>query len=82
MSRQRRTIHTIVRPNRFNGKTMYYVWRDREGVFYCDLTVLDVTVNTSRYQLQLNDLNHSLLEILPEYQRRQYKVIFFHDNAP
>jgi len=27
-------------------------------------------------------LNRSLLKKRPEYQKRQYKVIFFHDNAP
>jgi len=40
------------------------------------------TVNTKRYQQQLIDLNRSLLEKRPEYQKRQHKVIFLHDNAP
>ena len=34
------------------------------------------------YQQQLIDLNRALQEIRPEYQKRQHKVIFRHDNAP
>jgi len=40
------------------------------------------TVNTKRYQQQLIDLNRSLLKKRLEYQKRQHKVIFLHDNAP
>jgi len=40
------------------------------------------TVNTDRYKQQLINLNRVLLEKRPEYQRRQHKVIFLHDNAP
>ena len=39
-------------------------------------------VNTKRYQQQLIDLNRALREKRPEYQKRQHKVIFLHDNAP
>ena len=48
---------------------------------YYELLKLGETVNTKRYQ-QLIDLNHSLLKKRPEYQKRQHKVIFLHDNAP
>ena len=39
------------------------------------------TVKTKRYQQQLTDLNRSQLEKMPEYRKRQHKVIFLHDNA-
>ena len=40
------------------------------------------TVNTERYRKQIIDLNQSLSEKRPEYQKRQHKVILLHDNAP
>jgi len=51
-------------------------------VIYYELLKPDETVNAGRYQQQLIDLNRSLLEKRPEYQKRQHKVIFLHDNAP
>jgi len=42
----------------------------------------DETVNTKRYQQQLINLNHLLLKKRPEYQKRQHKIIFLHDNTP
>lgn len=30
----------------------------------------------------MNKLDHALLQKPPEYQKRQHKVIFLHDNAP
>jgi len=49
-------------------------------VIYYELLKPGETINTKRYQ-QLIDLNHSLLKKL-EYQKRQHKVIFLHDNSP
>jgi len=47
---------------------------------YYELLKPGETINTKRYQ-QLIDLNCSLLKNRPEYQKRQHKVIFLHDNA-
>jgi len=49
---------------------------------YYELLKPGETVNTKRYQQQLINLNRSLLKKRPEYQKRQHKVIFLHDNAP
>ena len=38
-------------------------------------------VNTERYQLQLTDLNRSLLKKRPEYQKRQHEIILLNDNV-
>jgi len=61
---------------------MLCVWWDQKGVVYYELLKPGETVNTKRYQRQLIDLNRSLLKKRLEYQKRQYKVIFLHDNAP
>jgi len=68
--------------SRFDRKTMLCVWWDQKGVVYYELLKPGETVNTKRYQQQLIDLNRSLLKKRPEYQKRQHKVIFLHDNAP
>ena len=73
---------STARPNRFGRKTMLCVWWDQKGVVYYELLKPGETVNAGRYQQQLIDLNRSLLEKRPEYQKRQHKVIFLHDNAP
>ena len=73
---------STARPNRFGRKTMLCVWWDQKGVVYYELLKPNETVNTKRYQQQLFDLNRSLLEKRPEYQKRQHKVFFLHDNAP
>ena len=52
------------------------------GTEGCGLLKSGETVNTKRYQQQLIDLNRSLLKKRPEYQKKQHKVIFLHDNAP
>lgn len=70
------------RPNRFGRKTMLCVWWDQKGVIYYELLRPGETVNTARYQQQLIDLNRALQRKRPEYQKRQHKVIFLHDNAP
>ena len=64
----------------------------QKGVVYYELLKPGKTVNTKRLtkrstlipndQQQLIDLNRSLLKKRPEYQKRQYKVIFLHDNPP
>jgi len=72
---------STTRPNRFGRKTMLCVWWDQKGVVYYELLKPGETVNTKRYQ-QLIDLNRSLLKKRLEYQKRQHKVIFLHDNAP
>jgi len=46
---------------------------------YYELLKPGETVNTKRYQQQLINLNCSLLK--NEYQKKQHKVIFLHDNA-
>jgi len=51
-------------------------------MIYYELLKPGETVNTKRYQQQLIDLNRSLLKKRPEYQKRQHKVIFLHNNAP
>jgi len=61
---------------------MLCVWWDQKGVVYYELLKLGETVNTKRYQQQLIDLNRSLLKKRPEYQKKQHKIIFLHDNAP
>ena len=61
---------------------MLCVWWDLKGVVYYELLKPGETVNAGRYQQQLIDLNRSLLEKRPEYQKRQHRVIFLHDNAP
>lgn len=73
---------STARPNRFGKKTMLCTWWDQKGVVYYELLKPGETVNTQRYQQQLIELNHSLLIKRPEYERRQHKVIFLHDNAP
>jgi len=73
---------STARPNRFGKKTMLCVWWDQSGVVYYELLKPGETVNTERYRQQLIDLNHALLQKRPEYQKRQHKVIFLHDNAP
>ena len=55
---------------------------DQKGVIYYELLKPGETVNTNRYQQQMIDLNRELQEKRPDYRRRQYKVIFLHDNAP
>jgi len=45
---------------------------------YYELLKPGETVNTKRYQQQLIDL----FKKRPEYQKRQHKAIFLHDNAP
>jgi len=58
---------------------MLCVWWGPER---CELLKPGEMINTKRYQQQLIDLNCSLLKKRPEYQKRQHKVIFLHDNAP
>ena len=55
---------------------------DQKGVIYYELLKPGETVNTERYRRQMIDLNQALREKRPEYQKRQHKVILFHDNAP
>ena len=59
-----------------------WVWWYQKGVIYYELLKPGETVNTNRYQQQMIDLNQALQEKQPDYQRRQHKVIFLHDNAP
>nr|AAC16610.1 transposase [Drosophila simulans]AAC16611.1 transposase [Drosophila simulans]AAC16615.1 transposase [Drosophila simulans] len=73
---------STARPNRFGKKTMLCVWWDQSGVIYYELLKPGETVNTARYQQQLINLNRALQRKRPEYQKRQHKVIFLHDNAP
>jgi len=73
---------STARPNRFGRKTMLCVWWDQKSVVYYELLKPGETINTKCYQQQLIDLNCSLLKKRPEYQKRQHKVIFLHDNAP
>lgn len=72
----------IARPNCIGWKTMLCVWWDQKGIIYYELLEPGEEVTTARYQQQLIDLNRALLEKRPEYQKRQHKVIFLHDNAP
>jgi len=51
-------------------------------VIYYELLKPGETVNTERYQQQMINLNQALCEKRLEYQKRQYKVILLHDNAP
>jgi len=50
-------------------------------VIYYELLKPSETVNTKRYQQQMINLNQTLCEKRPEYQKRQHKVILLHDNA-
>ena len=69
---------STVRPNRFGKRC--FVFGGQKGVVY-ELLKPGETVNTKCYQQQLIDLNRSLKK-RPEYQKKQHKVIFLHDNAP
>jgi len=40
------------------------------------------TMHKHKNNSQVIDLNRSLLKKRPEYQKRQHKIIFLHDNAP
>jgi len=73
---------STARSNSFGRKTMLCVWWNQKDVIYYELLKPGKTVNTKRYQQQLIDLNSSLLKKRLEYQKRQHKVIFLHDNAP
>jgi len=69
------------RPNRYGRKTMLCVWWDQKGVIYYELLKPGETVNTERYRQMIN-LNQALCEKRSKYQKRQYKMILLHDNAP
>ena len=43
---------------------------DQKGVIYYELLKPGETVNTERYRQQMNDLNQTLREKRPEYQKR------------
>ena len=58
---------------------MLCVWWDQKGVIYYELLKLGKTVILNRQQMI--NLNQVLCEKRPEYQKRQHKVILFHDNA-
>ena len=64
------------------------LWQEDDVVFGGTRKVWSImsywsrNVNTKRYQQQLIDLNRSLLKKRLEYQKRQHKIIFLHDNAP
>ena len=51
-------------------------------MIYYELLKPGETVNTECYRQQMINLNPALCEKRPEYQKRQYKVILLHDNAP
>ena len=80
MGRPRRTIHIDRKTESLWQEDS--VWWHQKGVVYYELLKPGETVNIKRYQQQLIDLNRSLLKKRPEYQKRQYKVIFLHNNAP
>jgi histone-lysine N-methyltransferase SETMAR len=76
---------STAKPNRFGKKRMLCVWWDQKGVVYYELLKPGETVNTVRYQQQIIDLNHALLDKRPEWTERKkksVKVILQHDNAP
>lgn len=73
---------STAKPDRFGKKTMLCVWWDQKGVVYHELLKPGETVNTDRYQQQMINLNHALIEKRPEWARRHGKVILLHDNAP
>ena len=56
--------------------------RRTQKVIYYELLKPGEIVNTERYRRQMIDLNQTLREKRPEYQKRQHKVILLHDNAP
>ena len=60
---------------------MLCVWWDQKGVIYYELLKPGETVNTECYRQQMINLNQVLCEKRSEYQKRQHKVILFHDNA-
>ena len=70
------------RSDNFDVRNEERVWWDQKGVVYYELLKPGETVNTERYRQQMIDLNQALREKRPEYQKRQHKVILFHDNAP
>jgi [histone H3]-lysine36 N-dimethyltransferase SETMAR len=73
---------STAKPDRFGKKTMLCVWWDQTGVVYDELLKSGETVNTDRYQQQMINLNHALVEKRPEWATRHGKVILLHDNAP
>ena len=84
MGRPRRTIHIDRKTESLwqEDDALCLVEPKEKGVVYYELLKPGETVNTKRYQQQLIDLNRSLLKKRLEYQKRQHKVIFLHDNAP
>ena len=61
---------------------MFRVWWDQKGVVFMSYWSLAKRLIPNQ---QLTDLNRSLLKkktTKREYQNRQHKVIFLHDNAP
>ena len=80
MGRPRRTSTSTARPNRFGRKPMFSVLWYQRGVVCYELLKPGKMVNTKRYQQQLTDLNHSLLEKRPERgrtERGNMKSFFF-----
>ena len=72
---------STAKPDRFGKTTMLcLVGPERCGVPRAPKTWL--TVNTDRYQKQMINFNHTLIENRPEVARRHGKVILLHDNAP
>lgn len=71
----------IERRNHFGKKAMLCVWWDQKGVVYFELLKTGETINSSRYEKQIMELNQCLITKRPEWAKRHGKVILLHDNA-
>lgn len=57
------------------------IWSDQHGIIHYELLKHGVTVDGSRYQQQLVDLNRDLNQIQPFVADKRRTAIFHYDNA-
>ncbi|GBM11106.1 hypothetical protein AVEN_242989-1 [Araneus ventricosus] len=67
--------------NGYGKKRILRILWDQEHVVYHELLNSSKTVNSSRRQQQIVDLNLTLIVKRPQRAIRHYKVILFPDNA-
>ena len=72
--------HSTPRPNRFGEKTILFVWWDQSCIAYYKLLKPGKTINAQDYRQQMINLNHTLIERLPELPSRHGKVIFLYQT--
>lgn len=65
----------------FRKKAVLCVFLNRLGLTWFELRKCSETVGGQCHQLQLPETNYDLLQNSPDFQERQYKPIFLHENA-